>query len=274
MIKAMGPCPGAEATADAHVGAAVDSGHRTVTASSCYTDTHSPLATNTTLGSCTCLHRAVVLLSELESRSAIIDGGDSLSNTIPAMSVDSLLTTHKETVGHGTTMLDCAACRARVENMTILAFLADKLAQLWRRTIVSDMLVLSVGNNEMTTAVGTPSGLVSVNNLNVGANTGTKYSETTPMNPSESPTGLAPRPTPTCTPLLPLTLGTYTASASDECAEVVRALVAFQLRRLHLLAHRLRQIAAQLGGSDTMERRVTACERTLIWAMGALHVDN
>lgn len=73
---------------------------------------------------CQCLHRVVILMDELE---VLCEPSDA------PPSADVILAAHRKTLRQANGMLDCMSCTARVENMTILTFLADRLTRLCRR---------------------------------------------------------------------------------------------------------------------------------------------
>lgn len=76
---------------------------------------------------CECLHRVVVLMDELDTLTEA--SGDARCHA----SVDGLLASHRDALRQAERMLYCASCTTRVENMTILALLASRLAALCRR---------------------------------------------------------------------------------------------------------------------------------------------
>lgn len=68
---------------------------------------------------CHCVQRVVFLIEELE----------------PKQGLDDALASHKEALRHGERLLSCHRCSARPENLTILTFLTDKLANLWEHFV-------------------------------------------------------------------------------------------------------------------------------------------
>ncbi|KAK7749841.1 hypothetical protein SLS53_000422 [Cytospora paraplurivora] len=81
---------------------------------------------------CSCLQRVVLLIDEFESQ-MLAGSGESLS------CLDSALASHKEAVRYGESMLACQLCSSRVENMTILSFLTERLAVLCERIVAAYM---------------------------------------------------------------------------------------------------------------------------------------
>ncbi|KAI0107967.1 hypothetical protein F4776DRAFT_416966 [Hypoxylon sp. NC0597] len=75
---------------------------------------------------CECLHRAVILMDELEILS---------EPTNTRLPVDGILVAHRKALRQAEGMLACGSCAARVENMTILTFLVSKLTDLCCRAM-------------------------------------------------------------------------------------------------------------------------------------------
>ncbi|KAI5919351.1 hypothetical protein F4810DRAFT_507384 [Camillea tinctor] len=81
--------------------------------------------------SCECLQHVILIMDEVEGLL-----GDESSNALEEMP-DLVLATHKEALRYMRAMLQCFRCAGSVENMTILTFLAAKLARLCRRVPIA-----------------------------------------------------------------------------------------------------------------------------------------
>ncbi|KAI0436859.1 hypothetical protein F4803DRAFT_556585 [Xylaria telfairii] len=98
-------------------------GSRRVTAA----DTHKSEAASP---KCACQQRIIFLIDELES--LLTDGGNAKVGNVGAA-----LATHKEAVRYGESMLSCERCLARLENMTLLTILAERLVRICEGMVAS-----------------------------------------------------------------------------------------------------------------------------------------
>jgi hypothetical protein len=78
---------------------------------------------------CQCLYRVVMVMDKLGMQDDLQD------DCAMEKSVNNLLILHKEALSSITSMLGCAACTRRVENMLVLVMLMDKLARLCHRIV-------------------------------------------------------------------------------------------------------------------------------------------
>lgn len=100
--------------------------------------------------SCPCLQGVVNLMDELETITEAFPDAPCRS------SADGLLTPHREALRQAEGMLACQSCTARVENMTILALLAGRLATLCRRAAAKLSSIAGSGTKgPVGVAVGT-----------------------------------------------------------------------------------------------------------------------
>ncbi|KAI0595972.1 hypothetical protein F4775DRAFT_333603 [Biscogniauxia sp. FL1348] len=109
----------------------------------------SPLqsSTESSNSSCECFQHVILLMEEVEGFL-----GEESSTTLEEMP-DLVLARHKEALRYMRAMLQCARCAGSVENMTILTFLAAKLARLCRRVpnaLKSDRISDSVIQDRFT----------------------------------------------------------------------------------------------------------------------------
>ncbi|KAI1811315.1 hypothetical protein GGS20DRAFT_588668 [Poronia punctata] len=180
---------------------------------------------------CWCLRRLVVLVDEIES---IVDGHD-------LMSLDGAMAAHKEALGRGAAMLQCAACTSRAENMMILAILVDKLVRVCRR--VGEACAMGLNSN--------------------GERSMSRSSSTSDLRPGSS--GTAPwllLRGPPDTPAPGEDGRVYNVDAPDEYLFVVAGLLRFQLLQLYDLTQQLRHVAA-CTSSGPMSRRLGVCSKAL-----------
>ncbi|OTB02488.1 hypothetical protein M426DRAFT_195464 [Hypoxylon sp. CI-4A] len=85
------------------------------------------------LVTCHCLHRIILIIDDMEELA-----------DIELDSMDTALNTQKEALRRANDMLACTACVARVENMTILAYLIGKLARTYQAICGVSLSVPSV----------------------------------------------------------------------------------------------------------------------------------
>ncbi|KAK3934354.1 hypothetical protein QBC46DRAFT_325213 [Diplogelasinospora grovesii] len=182
---------------------------------------------------CRCLRRLVVLVDEIES---IVDG----HGLTP---LDGAMAAHKEALGRGAAMLQCAACTGRFENMMILSLLVDKLVRVCRR--VAEACAAGLGGESSSSASSSSGGDSktapdAAPRLSLRGRGGT--GPDTPVPPGRhGPDGRV-----------------YSVDAPDEYLFVVAGLLRFQLLQLFDLTQQLRQVAA-CAASDPMSRRLGAC---------------
>ena len=183
---------------------------------------------------CWCLRRLVVMVDEIES---IVDGHG-------LMSLDGAMAAHKEALGRGAAMLQCAACTGRVENMMILALLVDKLVRVCRR--VGEVCTTGRSGDKST---------------NSSSDYRTTASDAMPWLLLWGRSGHAPD-----TPAPPGRHGTdgrvYSVDSLDEYLFVVGGLLRYQMLQLFDLTQQLRHVAV-CAASAPMSRRLGVCSKAL-----------
>lgn len=106
-------------------------------------------APNDVVPECQCLQGVVNLMDELETLTEVFPDSPCCS------SVDGLLVPHREALRRAESMLACQSCTARMENMTILALLAGRLANLCRRIATQLSSIASGTTGPIGVVVGT-----------------------------------------------------------------------------------------------------------------------
>ncbi|KAI0195401.1 hypothetical protein EV127DRAFT_508915 [Xylaria flabelliformis] len=88
--------------------------------------TYSRCPTLNTQDTCRCLQQIVILMEEHDDN----ESGDG------ALAIDAMLASLKESIYYGDVLLGCRRCQTRLESMTILTFLTDRLVSLCERLVM------------------------------------------------------------------------------------------------------------------------------------------
>lgn len=162
--------------------------------------------------------------------------------------LDTALATHKDAVRHGVEMLACGACVAKIENMTILTFLVEKLARLCRH--ISE------------TVSQVPEEDYSIRNRNRNRNRNRDRNRQQHKNAQfdhdhdDHDDGASSS--------ISMCFGSYAVDSLEEYQLLVSGLLRVQVRNLQGLIQRLREISLLRTDSETMTRRLAAAEISLM----------
>ncbi|KAL2262572.1 hypothetical protein VTK26DRAFT_902 [Humicola hyalothermophila] len=168
---------------------------------------------------CQCLQHVVFYIDELDS----IQG-------VPAAQLDAGLASHREAVRHGETMIACGYCASRPENMSILTFLTERLANLCERIVG--------GYFELTSSPTSSSSSASTSASAAGSDRR--------LHPAAGSSGVF--------------FGDYEVDSASEWELLVRNLIVLQLRQLSALVARVKEVSGMLR-CDTPWRKAACTEK-------------
>lgn len=173
---------------------------------------------------CQCLQHVVYFIDELES-----------VHDMPAAQLDAGLASHREALRYGETMIMCNLCASRPENMTILTFLTERLANLCER-IVAGYFELASSSSPLTSSSSSAS-----------------TSASAAANSSRRPPHLAAGSS-------GVFFGDYEVDSASEWELLVGNLIVMQLRQLSVLVGRVKEVSGLLQ-CDTPWRKAAGTEK-------------